>query len=292
MKAGARATEVQPATCAVLFADVAGSTRLYETLGDAAALKLVSELLSALRGVATRCGGRVVKNLGDEILCVFPDAAHALRAACDMQLAAGGHCAVRVGLHCGEVLESGGDIFGDMVNTAARVTALARARQILTTDTTAALLPSAFRAALRPLHSVAVRGKQSEILLQEVLWDHGADHTMVDAPLVSPDVGVCSIEHGGRLLAPHDVALTLGRDPACDIVVSGAKASRVHARIERRRDKTLLIDSSTNGTWVRHADGRQILLRREELLLLGNGSIGCGEPPVDGSADLVRFVSG
>jgi adenylate cyclase len=295
MSTGAQAlappAAIAPTACAVLFADVAGSTRLYETLGDAAALKLVSELLATLREAAAASGGRVVKNLGDEILCVFPDSAAAVRAACDMQLAAIGRCAVRVGMHWGDVLASGDDVFGDTVNTAARVTALARARQILTTETTAALLPPAFRAALRPLHSVAVRGKRAEILLQEVLWETGADSTMVDAARMPAASLEFSIEHGGRIYTLPNGTLTLGRDGGCDIVVSGAKASRVHARIERRRDKTVLVDSSTNGTWVRQSDGRQVLLRREELMLHGDGTIGCGDPPDSGNDGLIRFRS-
>ncbi len=64
---------------AVLFADVAGSTRLYETAGDAAALLMIGRCVEVMRGVCEERDGRVVKTIGDEVMAVFPSAGNAGR---------------------------------------------------------------------------------------------------------------------------------------------------------------------------------------------------------------------
>src|SRR5690606_30674497 len=68
-------------------------------------------------------------------------------------------------------------------------------------------------------------------------------------------------------------AFVLGRADNCSLVVPAPLASRQHARIEFRRGKYILVDQSTNGTWVRLQDGKDVYLRREELPLWGAGII-------------------
>lgn len=119
--------------CAVLFADVAGSTKLYEALGDKLAKKLVDEVLAALTIITRRHGGRVIKTIGDEAMCVFASAERGFYAAIDIQqkidtvpVVSGSKRRIRIGFHAGPVIEEKGDVFGDTVNTAARMSGLAR----------------------------------------------------------------------------------------------------------------------------------------------------------------------
>src|SRR4051812_25663602 len=92
----------------VLFADVAGSTKLYETAGDAVALEAIARCIDTLRNATEATGGRVIKTIGDEIMSLFPGAEAAAQAACSMHTlvgalpAVGGtQLAIRIGFHCG-----------------------------------------------------------------------------------------------------------------------------------------------------------------------------------------------
>lgn len=133
---------------AILFADISGSTALYDILGDEVALELVTRTLDILTQEMAAHHGTLIKTIGDEIMCSFPDAAAAINAACAMQLAVerqrpGGDqpVYVRIGLHYGEVIFDGGDAYGDTVNIAARVTSITRARQVMTTHALVEMLP-------------------------------------------------------------------------------------------------------------------------------------------------------
>ena len=117
---------------AVLFADIAGSTRLYDTLGDIQAKFMVDECIALMRGIVAQYGGRVVKTIGDEVMCVLPDADSGCLAATDMQLkimalppVSNVKRAIRAGFHAGPVIEENNDVFGDTVNLAARMAGLA-----------------------------------------------------------------------------------------------------------------------------------------------------------------------
>jgi len=120
---------------AVLFADVADSTQLYEVLGDTSAFSAVRDVITMLKAITTSCGGRVVKTIGDGLMCVFPSADSAAGAAGDMLLQVaqrppmdnGKSLAIRVGFHFGPVIEESNDVFGDSVNIAARMAELALA---------------------------------------------------------------------------------------------------------------------------------------------------------------------
>ena len=83
--------------------------------------------------------------------------------------------------------------------------------------------------------------------------------------------------------------LRLGRDATCEIVIVDRGASRQHARIEKRRSKFVLVDQSSNGTSVVMAGEGEIYLRREELVLRTNGSIGVGHHVGDQDATKVEF---
>ena len=285
---------------AVLFADISGSTKLYDTLGDAQAKRLIDECIGLMRGVVAHYGGRVIKTIGDEVMCVLPDADNGYLAATDMQLKIAALPAVadvkrtiRVGFHTGPVIEEASDVFGDTVNLAARMAGLAKGMQIITTQMTVERLSAPLRASTRKIAALAVKGKLDDIEVCEVIWQDGDDLTMATP---STAVAAARIElhltHGGRevVLEQANSTLSLGRDAGCQIVLADRKASRVHARIERRRDKFFLVDQSTNGTFVTFAGEAEIALRREEVMLRNQGRITFGHGMAESSEETVDFV--
>ena len=168
-----------------MFADIAGSTRLYDTLGDVQAKRMIDECLDVMRTASTRYGGRVVKTIGDEVMCVLPDADSTCLAATDMQLkitalpaASGVQRAIRVGFHVGAVIEENNDVFGDTVNLAARMAGLAKGNQIMTTRAAVDLLSPMLRSSTRPIASLSVKGKGDDVEVCEVLWQPSEELTM------------------------------------------------------------------------------------------------------------------
>lgn len=274
----------------VVFADVSGSTQLYEKLGDAGALAAVDGCLAAMRRATQLNRGRVVKTIGDEIMAVFETAAQGMQAACEMQQrieelpapAPGVRLSIRAGLHFGPALLENDDVFGDTVNTAARMAGLAKAGQIITTADTVAALPELLRSSCREIDALAVKGKADQVVVCEVIWQESAELTMMStrmAPAAPMDTRL-RLQHGDStlLLGPARPSVSLGRDPACDVAIRDPRASRLHARIERRRDKFVLVDVSSNGTYITFAGEAEIALKREETILRGSGRIVFGHP--------------
>lgn len=271
----------------VLFADISGSTRLYEVLGDARAFDAINGCLDILQRLTIAHSGRVVKTIGDEIMAVFPDAVSAAQAACEMQMVVSDkppvdtiRIAIRIGFHFGPVIESNDDVFGDTVNVAARMTEIARAQQIITTGSTVAMLPPLLRTSTRPLSSLNVKGKSDDIDVREVIWQESEELTMMVGNTQSSKAAepVLQLIHQGKKLildAAHPTIM-IGRDELADIVIEDRRASRMHARIERQRDKFILTDLSSNGTFVIITDESEIQLRREQMILRTSGTISLG----------------
>ena len=169
----------QSIECAVMFADVCGSTRLYETRGDEKAQRIINECLEYMAQVVQARGGVVVKTIGDEIMARFPDADSAVKAAIEIQETTEGgraydgeRVSLRTGLHAGPaILDGSGDVFGDAVNIAARMAGIAKATQIITTGDTVALLSDEARAMAREFDRAMVKGKSEALRIYEVVWE-------------------------------------------------------------------------------------------------------------------------
>lgn len=282
-------------TLAVLFADVSGSTKLYERLGDTEALRAVDRVIKRMERAIQGFNGRLVKTIGDEVMATFPTAADAFQAATEMQLrvndlpaVSGVKLAIRVGFHFGPAIEDNNDVFGDTVNTAARIVGLANTSQILTSKQTVDELPPLLQQATRDLDQIAVKGKAEGVHAYEVLWQGDAEDDMTmkaDSLIktVKQHVVRLSLSYQGKSVIIDDKmqGVSLGRDMANDVVVEDRKASRHHARIERRGDKYYLVDQSTNGTFLAPAGEKEVLLRREEVLLQGSGTLCFGSSGTD-----------
>jgi len=283
----------------IVFADVSGSTTLYEKLGDAGALAAVERCVEAMKRATLLNRGRVVKTIGDEVMAVFDSAAQGFQAASEMQQridelappAPGVKLAIRAGFHFGPALLENDDVFGDTVNTAARMAGLAKAGQIITTAETVAALPELLRESCREIDALAVKGKAENVNVCEVVWQEGAELTMMStrmAPAAAPETRL-RLRHGGSelVLGPGRPLVTLGRDAGCDIVVRDPRASRSHAKIERRRDKFVCVDMSSNGTYVAFDGEAEFALKREETILRGKGRIAFGHPLATAAGDEV-----
>jgi class 3 adenylate cyclase len=271
---------------AILFADISGSTALYELLGDKPATRAIENCFGQLREVVAKLQGQVVKTIGDEIMVVFGKPEAACEAAMEMQHrmaalppVAGVKLAIRVGFHFGPVLEKAGDYLGDGVNIASRLTGLAKGGQILTSGATAESLPSAQQNHLRDLAALPMKGKQAAIRVFELLWGDADDVTLMETLASSARIEVSlTLELGRRRVRfPADKAtLSLGRDRDCDLIVREKTASRRHARIERSGAQYVLVDESTNGTYVFIEGDREVMLRRDSVMLRGRGKIALG----------------
>jgi adenylate cyclase len=287
-------------TLAVLFADVAGSTRLYEQVGDARALAAINVCLALVKSVAEGHQGRIIKNIGDEAMAVFPSADLAAEAAAEIQgrvakLEPVGtqSLAMRIGFHVGPAIEADGDVYGDSVNVAARMVGLAKGGQVILSEWTSNALSSWLRARTRELDAMTVKGKVQDIGIFELVCVGEEELTAVSTRLQSPPARM-RLQHGTRdiALGPEHSTLSFGRDPQSDVVIADRLASRSHARIERRRDKFVLIDQSTNGTYVTFEGEPEIHLRREELVLRGRGHVAFGHSHKTDPTEVVTFVCG
>jgi adenylate cyclase len=285
----------------VLFADVSGSTRLYETAGDTAALAAISQCLAAMRQATEAAGGRVVKTIGDEVMAIFPGPDAAVAAAAEMQAKAeampeiaGTRMGLRIGFHFGPVLQQDNDVFGDTVNLAARLVAQAQKSEIITTSETASQLTPVFRSMVRYLHAITVKGKSEEIELAEIIWRSDVNATTLMRNRVKPKPAgrsILRLRYRSREVVRRREgdAIVIGRDSHCGLLVNDDMASRQHCTIDRRGDKWVLKDHSTNGTYVTIDGDTEIYLQREELTLRKHGWIALGQPRA-GAAEIVEFI--
>ena len=274
-------------TGCVLFADVSGSTKLYEAVGDAAALATIDLCMRLFAALTEQHGGRVVKTIGDEVMAIFPRPAEAGRAAVDIQLAMHEmapvdkvRLGVRIGMHHGAVVERDGDVFGDTVNLAARLTEMASSGQIITSLETVELLDPLQKMDCRSLYAIPVKGKERDVGICEVLWTDTDDATQLVAQRATTDSGTqLRIVYRSRVIVLDDSrrSLVLGREATADLVVAERMASRTHCEIERRQDKFMITDRSANGTYLTIDGDREIVLRREEAMLRHHGVIALGQ---------------
>jgi adenylate cyclase len=124
----------------IVFIDVESFTQLVEAEGDAAARETMTRVDTAVRRLALRHAGKVVKEIGDALMLAFRNAPDAIHFATALEDAGGdGESlpALRIGMHCGPAIYRGGDYLGSTVNVASRVTSQASAGEVLMTDTVA-----------------------------------------------------------------------------------------------------------------------------------------------------------
>ncbi len=281
----------------VMFVDLGNSARLYERLGDEKAHELVTRCLKNLEEIVLQKNGRVIKNIGDEVMCTFPDPTCAAQAAVEMQKSITGgigdqDLTVHIGLHHGPVVPDRDDVFGDAVNLAARVVALAHPRQILTTGSTANSIRPPLSEQTRWIDRRHVKGKAEDVDLFELVWEPAGDRTEFKGRSRTPKSDAILLLHIGEISLRGDrtkPAITIGRDAGSDVVLNDLSVSRSHAKIEHRARKWVLTDHSSNGTLLEGSDGVRAYVHNEQILLPVAGRIGVGNPEI-GKVDMViRF---
>lgn len=273
---------------AIMFADIAGSTRLYDTVGNVRAREITSRCIELLSRVTEKYKGRVIKTIGDEVMCTFPTADDAAGAAVRMQESVleqadtlGLSLQIRVGFHFGEVILENDDVFGDAVNLAARMAGQAKADQIITSGETLEVMSPHLRTESRVLTATTVKGKANQIKICELTWGEEEDLTITGS-LDSMSIPVA--QSSGKIsfsaqqveINEKNASISMGRGQKNTFTVSDNMSSRVHAKIEYRRGKIVLVDQSTNGTFVVHANKDRIFVHRDEHILEGSGVLGLG----------------
>lgn len=278
---------------AVLIADIVHSTALYEKVGNVAARAAVGSCLDILAGVTSEHGGRVVKTMGDGILCAFPTGERGVSAALAMCAGtAADDLEIRVGVHQGEVVEDGGDIFGDAVNTAARIADLANPGEILVTRAVHDVLPDRLRDLAQGVQPVSVKGKQDPIELFGIRQGEAPGTMMAYRPPgFASATTVLELSYNGATIRVDQqrTAITIGREAGNDLVVSTEWTSRHHARVYFKASKFMFADQSANGTFLVPQDLGKLFVHREETLLLGSGRIYLGADPDTQQIEPIHF---
>ena len=286
---------------AVMFADISDSTSLYQKLGDAAARNIVNACLKVINGVLARYEGRLVKTIGDEVMCVFPDADLAVLAASDMQAQVSASkpgnypVSIHVGLHYGPVLVEENDVFGDTVNVAAYLRAAATAEQILTTDAVEGCLTAALKTCVRPIFNAVLKGSEIESTVYQVLWRTDrtdlTDVNLQPSKMIPGDTGalLVTLDEERVRVDQWRTGIVIGRSKDCDLVVTDNFASRRHLSIKLVRTHFYLFDHSINGTFVTLGSGEEVHVLRRELLLDGSGEIYVGRSRVSRPSGVITF---
>lgn len=291
----------------VVFADLMGSTGLFESAGNVAATQIVTDCTHTLGRHLARAGGHVVKYLGDGVLVLFDDAVAAVEAAAHMPEllqefvppgAMRSALGVKTGIERGAIVEHDGDCYGDAVNVAARLSDRAQAGEVLIGESVFACMPEALRVACHSLDRISIKGKAEPMRVWRIDWARTAETTLTSV------LGFQDLIEGARAelrldidrlgqhleLHPADGPLIIGRGEGAGFAIEDLRVSRRHARVEWTGGRCVLTDFSSNGTWVRYTGSPSVvMLRRDSCTLYGEGEIGLGAAPDDFTAPTLGF---
>jgi class 3 adenylate cyclase len=249
----------------ILFADINNSTQLYEQLGDGEAHYLTNKCLDVLTLCTRYYSGKLIKTIGDEVMCQFPNVKQAALAAIQMQKSLSDSkdkdyktLSIKVGFHFGSIIEQDGDVFGDTVNTAARVLSSANSHQILLDKNTVEKLPAKYRQQTTWVSQYWFKGKTEPFDLYELIWDGSMKATEklgITAPVsILPEKKKqLKIDFAGRSVTVNTImpSISLGRSKSNQFILRSELASRTHIRIEYKApNHFMIIDQSTNGTII------------------------------------------
>jgi len=287
---------------AILFADVVGSTQLYDKFGDTKASQTVADCLAVMTDATRQFQGTVIKTIGDEVMSTFPTVDDAMGAAVTMQsrITADNKqegrikVSIRIGCHFGPVVQEQNDIFGAAVHTANRMTSQAKARQIVISGETVQKMNPELRKQTRQIDVATVRGKLDEVALYELLWNPE------DATSMLPTIEwenqdrkasrlMLSFRDQSMEVNDKRKSVIMGRAEDNDLVIKGNLISRIHAKVEMRRGKFILVDQSTNGTFIQNPQGEESFIRRDTFELHGEGTIGLGKAEEPGGSLAIHF---
>jgi adenylate cyclase len=283
----------------VMFASLVGMDNVVQAGGEGAAQDAAARCFERIGGAATSCGGRLAKTMRDKamILVATPDAAADAAVAIhtavgEFPAVAGAKLSLGIGFHYGPVIQKETDVFGDTVNLAARLGEQAAKGQIITTIETSNSFSPIYRPWLRKLGTVDVKGRSEAVEIGELVWRADDSATLVTKRRVTTE-GVLKLKlkyRGAEVVRRREKdAVVVGRDPECGLVVDDDQVSRHHCTIERRGDKFVLADTSSNGTYVTIQGAEEVLLQREELTLSKRGWIAFGQPRV-AAKEAVEFI--
>ena len=283
----------------VLFADLAGSTSLYASLGNVAAADAVRTALLRMSQFVEGNGGKVVKTVGDAVLAWFADADGAANAAVAIQRGRDQKSLpVRVGFHYGEAVHEHADIFGDAVNVAARLVSRASGGEILVSRASVTLLSEPLAKMARTIGTERFKGMAQPMQVFQLLWDQDRNVTRAVRIGPAPDAAIeemCALRltFRGRLVVvtPRSMPFTFGRDKKASLPVSSDLVSRSHARLEFHHGKFVLFDQSTNGTFVTPYGATEVQLRRDSMPLLGHGVFALGGSALRNPEVAVQYVT-
>jgi len=297
----------------VVFTDLHGSTAVFEALGNVRATEAITEITS---GIARHCeasGGRLVKTLGDGVLVLFADSGNAVKAVVELQrqyfkkmLRTPPDLAlpIRVGLASGEVEIVSGDCYGDAVNVAARLCDLSGPNQIWANAAALQGVAESTGVTFRMLGPIAIRGRAEPCTVYQIEWreeeasDFLTQQGDIDLAMVNRDVDILGREVEltwlgiSKRFKSVELPMHIGRVRSVEFMVNDPRVSRTHARLEWRNGSVVLVDVSSYGSWVRFADaaaGSDVLLRRDECVLHGQGELALGASFADPNVPTVHF---
>ncbi len=287
---------------AIVFADVVGSTQLYDKFGDTKASETVAACLDIMKDATHQYNGTVIKTIGDEVMSTFPTVDDAMGAAVMMQTRIsadsrknkGIPVSIRIGCHFGPVVQEQNDIFGAAVHTANRMTSQAKSRQIIISGETVKKMTPELQKQTRQIDVATVRGRLDEVALFELLWNPEEATSML------PTIGwedqkksvsklVLSFRDQKVEVSEKRKGANMGRAEDNDLVIKGNLISRIHAKVEMRRGKFVLIDQSTNGTFLLDVRGKETFVRRDMTELSEEGTIGLGRAEEPGSSLAIHY---
>ncbi len=287
---------------AIVFADVVGSTQLYDKFGDTKASETVALCLDVMKDATHQFNGTVIKTIGDEVMSTFPTVEDAMSASVMMQSRISADSkqddhipvSIRIGCHFGPVVQEQNDIFGAAVHTANRMTSQAKARQIVISGGTVERMIPELKKQTRQIDVATVRGKLDEVALYELLWNPEEATSMlptIEWESKTKRAARLVLDFRDQNVEVNDQrkSVIIGRAEDNDLVIKGNLISRIHAKVEMRRGKFMLVDQSTNGTFVQNVQGEETFIRRDTAEIRGEGTIGLGRAESPGASLAIHF---
>jgi class 3 adenylate cyclase len=284
----------------ILVADIVDGTQHFDRLRDTLAVEHEKRCLALMRDVVESTGGTVFRHVGDQIDCAYasPDEAaeganrlrrRALLAKRNGVLPQPLH--LRMGFEHGPVVKQDDVYTGGTVIVATRLSQLAKAGEILTTDETRRRMTSARADAMRHLTDRVLKGHREARAVYGILPEEEESGSTTVIPGLAPTPHLLELRQGKQTwtLGPERSRLDIGRTSSADVSIKSPLVSRVHARLFWQPDQIEFEDQSANGSYVSAGDD-WVRVHRARTVLSGTGRISLGPPHLDEKRSMLRFT--